>query len=124
MTALRALGKRLYKGRWGYFFILPNFAIFAIFFLVPVVWSMVLSLLDYQWWGTEFVGLRNYQSLLGDRIFWKSIVNTAYYTLGVITAVVSQGPIGFSTDLSFQNQSKRSLGRFLSSPLHQQSSSP
>lgn len=84
MTALRELGKRLYKGRWGYFFILPNFAIFTIFFLVPVVWSMVLSLLDYQWWGTEFVGLRNYAQVFNDRIFWKAVVNTAYYTFGVV----------------------------------------
>ena len=83
-----------------FFFILPNFAIFAIFFLVPVVWSMVLSLLDYQWWGTEFVGLRNYQSLLGDRIFWKSIVNTAYYTLGVVPLWLAKAPLVSAPDLS------------------------
>jgi len=44
----------------------------------------VLSLLDYQWWGTEFVGLRNYAQVFNDRIFWKAVVNTAYYTFGVV----------------------------------------
>lgn len=84
MAALRQLGRSISKNRWGYFFILPNFIFFFIFFLVPVVWSMVLSFLDYQWWGIEFVGLRNYLEVFQDRIFWKALGNTAYYTLGVV----------------------------------------
>lgn len=84
MTAIAQFGKKIYKARWSYFFILPNFAIFAAFFLLPVGWSMVLSLLDYQWWGIEFVGLANYAAVFANSLFWKSLGNTLYYTLGVV----------------------------------------
>lgn len=84
MVALRQFGKRVFRARWAYFFVLPNFAIYAVFFLIPVLWSMVLSLLDYQWWGVEFVGLANYTKVFADPIFWKAVVNTAYYTSGVV----------------------------------------
>lgn len=84
MVALRQFGKRVLKARWAYFFILPNLLLYAVFFLLPVAWSMVLSFLDYQWWGIEFVGLANYTKVFKDPIFWKAVVNTAYYTLGVV----------------------------------------
>ncbi|MCK9526305.1 MAG: sugar ABC transporter permease [Limnochordia bacterium] len=84
MVALRQFGKNVVKERWAYFFIFPHFALYALFFLVPVIVSMVLSLLDYQWWGVEFVGLANYTKAFADPIFWKSVVNTAYYTLGFV----------------------------------------
>ncbi|HKM42713.1 MAG TPA: sugar ABC transporter permease [Limnochordia bacterium] len=84
MATLRQFGNRVYKARWAYFFILPNLLLYAVFFLVPVAWSMVLSFLDYQWWGIEFVGFSNYSKVFADPIFWKALVNTAYYTLGVV----------------------------------------
>jgi multiple sugar transport system permease protein len=84
LVALRQFGKRVLKARWAYFFILPNLLLYAVFFLLPVAWSMVLSFLDYQWWGIEFVGLANYTKVFKDPIFWKAVVNTAYYTLGVV----------------------------------------
>ena len=84
MAALRQFGKRVFKARWAYFFVLPNFAVYTVFFLIPVLWSMVLSLLDYQWWGMEFVGLANYSKVFANPIFWKALVNTANYTFGVV----------------------------------------
>lgn len=76
--------KRIFKERWGYYFILPSFVLYATFFLFPVLWSMVLSALDYGWWGTTFVGFDNYRSVFEDRIFWIGLKNTIYYTLGVV----------------------------------------
>lgn len=81
---LPELAKEVYKERWGYYFILPSFILYAIFFLFPVLWSMVLSFLDYGWWGTTFVGLDNYRDVFGDRIFWIGLRNTVYYTVGVV----------------------------------------
>lgn len=81
---LQGLAKEVVKQRWGYYFILPSFVLYAIFFLFPVLWSMVLSFLDYGWWGTTFVGLDNYRSVFSDRIFWIGLRNTVYYTLGVV----------------------------------------
>lgn len=81
---LQGLAKEVVKQRWGYYFILPSFVLYAIFFLFPVLWSMVLSFLDYGWWGTTFVGLDNYRSVFSDRVFWIGLRNTVYYTLGVV----------------------------------------
>jgi len=76
--------RRLYKDRWGYAFIAPSFALFAVFFLIPVVWGGYLSLLDYQVFNREWVGLQNYGEILHDSIFWLSLRNTALYTLGIV----------------------------------------
>ena len=80
----RALGREIVAQRWGYFFILPSLAMYSVFFLIPVIWSMVLSFMDYQWWGTSFTGLTNYRLIFEDRIFWLAMRNTVYYTLGVV----------------------------------------
>ena len=76
--------RRLYKDRWGYAFIAPSFALFAVFFLVPVVWGGYLSLLDYQVFNKEWVGLQNYKEIAHDSVFWLSLRNTALYTLGLV----------------------------------------
>ncbi len=76
--------RRLYKDRWGYAFIAPSFVLFAVFFLVPVVWGGYLSLLDYQVFNKEWVGLQNYKEIAHDSVFWLSLRNTALYTLGIV----------------------------------------
>lgn len=76
--------KTVIKERWGYYFILPSFILYSVFFLFPVLWSMVLSFMDYGWWGTSFIGLENYRTVFNDRIFWIGIRNTIYYTAGVV----------------------------------------
>ena len=76
--------RRLYKDRWGYAFIAPSFVLFAVFFLVPVVWGGYLSLLDYQVFNKEWVGLQNYKEIVHDSVFWLSLRNTALYTLGIV----------------------------------------
>lgn len=76
--------RRLHKGRWGYTFIAPSFALFALFFLIPVVWGGYLSLLDYQVFSKQWVGLQNYFEIFKDSIFWVSLKNTALYTLGIV----------------------------------------
>ncbi|HOI38858.1 MAG TPA: sugar ABC transporter permease, partial [Bacillota bacterium] len=81
---MQTVMRRLYKDRWGYAFIAPSFALFAVFFLIPVVWGGYLSLLDYQVFNREWVGLQNYREILHDSIFWLSLRNTALYTLGIV----------------------------------------
>ncbi|MGI6130851.1 MAG: carbohydrate ABC transporter permease [Bacillota bacterium] len=81
---MQTVMRRLYKDRWGYAFIAPSFALFAVFFLVPVVWGGYLSLLDYQVFNKEWVGLQNYREIARDSVFWLSLRNTALYTLGLV----------------------------------------
>jgi multiple sugar transport system permease protein len=69
----------------AYSFVAPNFLGFAIFTLVPLVSAFVLGFT--QWDGAhpiEFVGFANFARLLGDGKFWRSFLNTALYTTGVV----------------------------------------
>ena len=81
---MASLWVRIKKDRWAYIFLLPSFIFFATFFLFPVVWSIILSFVDYQVWGASFAGLDNYREILVDRIFWISLRNNFFYALGVV----------------------------------------
>ena len=71
--------------RLGYAFLAPSFLVLLIFIFVPLAFSLYLSF--HQWNVISsvkpFVGLANFEALLGDRLFWKAFVNTAVYTLHV-----------------------------------------
>ncbi len=59
-------------------FLLPASALYLVFFLVPTIQALVYSFYDWSGFGSDmrFVGLANFQELLGDRLFWKSMGNT------------------------------------------------
>ncbi|MBL8134153.1 MAG: sugar ABC transporter permease, partial [Anaerolineae bacterium] len=58
--------------------ILPSFVLYLIFFIVPTVQALIYSLYDWSGFGAapQFIGLSNFQELLNDRVFWRSISNT------------------------------------------------
>ena len=60
----------------GYTFILPNFLGFAIFILIPVVFTLVLSIMDWDGFNAmKFVGFGNFEEIFTDyrfsSAFWK-----------------------------------------------------
>lgn len=67
----------------GYSFILPNLIGYAIFVFIPVIFSFILSVM--KWDGSrapmEFVGLKNFAQIFGDRIFVQSFIHTIQYAL-------------------------------------------
>jgi len=64
-----------------YFFVSPFFILFFIFFLLPSLAALVLGFFRWSSLGTpEFFGLRNYERLFADPIFWKSVKNTLFYS--------------------------------------------
>ena len=74
-----------------YLFISPFFVGYAIFFLLPVIQSLLLSF--YRQVGLNnaprFIGFDNYIRLLTkDPLFIKSLTNTTYYALGSILVIV------------------------------------
>ncbi|ROT32945.1 carbohydrate ABC transporter permease [Micromonospora sp. HM5-17] len=79
--------QRSYRlGRWDityspYLYVAPFFILFGVFGLFPVLYTVYVSLFDYELLsGTkEFVGLENYRVLLEDSQFW----NAAYNTVGI-----------------------------------------
>lgn len=74
MRRTRTIG----QDRVGLLFVAPFFVVFAVFGLFPLVYTAWVSL--HEWTllaGNEgFIGLANYQELLGDSSFWRAVVNT------------------------------------------------
>ncbi len=66
----------------GFLYISPWIFGFLIFTVGPMIASGYLSLTDYNI-VTEprFAGFSNYEYMFEDRLFWKSIENTLYYTV-------------------------------------------
>jgi multiple sugar transport system permease protein len=69
----------------AYSFIAPNFIGFAVFTLVPLVFALLLSFMN--WDGAnpiQFAALGNFARLFTDPVFWRALWNTIIYTLGVV----------------------------------------
>ena len=69
--------------RWavGYLFVLPITLFFAVFVAFPFLRSFYLSLTEWSGFTSpRFIGLRNFQSLADDPVFWKALRTTIIYT--------------------------------------------
>jgi multiple sugar transport system permease protein len=78
----------------AYLFVLPSFVGFLVFLVVPMIASLGLSFYDWELLRPpRFSWLQNYQTLLNDRLFRQVLLNTAYYTVGLVplNIVVSLG---------------------------------
>ena len=75
---------------WALLFVGPNFVLFAIFILLPVVAAFALSLFDWNMIADpRFIGLRNYADIAGDPRALNSIIKTVYLVvIGVIPTVL------------------------------------
>lgn len=69
--------KKIDKRAYGYLFVSPFFISFFIFGLGPIIYSFYLSFTDWSGFNQpSFIGWANYQRLLQDGLFFKSIYNT------------------------------------------------
>ncbi|MBN1516634.1 sugar ABC transporter permease [Candidatus Sumerlaeota bacterium] len=72
-----SLKQRIWTNRHFYLFISPFFIIFGIFGLYPLIYSFVLSFME--WDGLTkpvYVGLSNFATLFHDPPFYRSLLNT------------------------------------------------
>jgi multiple sugar transport system permease protein len=78
-------------------FLTPAMIIIGFFFLLPAAAAFVLSLTDFDIYALgdvrniRLIGLRNYQDLLHNAVFWRALLNTIYFTLvgGPLTVIVA-----------------------------------
>ena len=84
MTRRDSTIKRIIKARWAYFFVAPAMIHFAVFNVYPILSTVYLSFVRFNLQGNTWVGLQNYQVAMNDPIFWKSLANTALYTMVVV----------------------------------------
>ena len=81
----RAAGARPLEPGWA--FVAPALVLIAVFFVVPVVASVVLSLTDFDIYAVasranlRVVGLENYRRLVGDPLFWVALRNTFVFVV-------------------------------------------
>jgi multiple sugar transport system permease protein len=76
--------------RAAWWFIAPAIIVLTVFFFLPVLGALVMSLTDFDLYALSnfdnlrFIGFENYRRLLGEPLFWKALGNTLYFVaLGV-----------------------------------------
>ena len=73
------------RGAW--LFLAPALVVLGVFFLLPVLAALALSLTDYDLYALadlrnlRFVGLHNYWELLHRPLFWTALGNTFYFVV-------------------------------------------
>jgi multiple sugar transport system permease protein len=73
--------------RTAWWFVAPALLVIGVFFVLPVVAALVMSLTDFDIYALadlgnlRFVGLRNYFRLLQTPLFWQALGNTLYFVV-------------------------------------------
>ena len=97
----------------GYVFLAPALIVIGVFFLLPVLAALILSLTDFDIYAVadagdaRFVGLANYARLLQNHDFWIALRNTLYFAL-------VGGPLTIATSLAAALLLNNKLVRFRS----------
>ena len=75
---------------WGWVFVFPALVLFLITVLLPTIVGFIMSF--YKWsLGArvkQWIGFENFINLAKDQLFFKSLLNTFYYTLVSVPAAI------------------------------------
>ena len=85
------------KVRTAWLFLAPALGLIGLFFFLPVIAGLLLSLTDFDIYAigapetARFVGLKNYAATLSSPLFWQAVKNTFYFVLvgGPLSVLVS-----------------------------------
>lgn len=69
-----------------YLFVLPFVITLLVFWAVPIARSFMMSFQELLYGQTNFIGLKNYERMVGDRVFWQAVGNSFRYM--VLTLVL------------------------------------
>lgn len=82
------------SGITPYIMILPAYAVYLLFVLVPVFAGLAFSFINYDFYKKmDFVGLKNYIDLAHDAEFVRSVFNTLYYAFFTIIPTLAIGVV-------------------------------
>jgi len=74
--------KKLKSALTGFLYLTPALLILLIFRIIPIFFSVRISLYDWGMAGArQFLGLTNYFRVLQDPVFWQSLLNTFWYAI-------------------------------------------
>jgi len=86
---VEALPGRLSRGLLPYAFLLPAIALIGLLLVYPLVQTINYSFANND--STAYVGLDNYQTVLGSSDFWSAILNNVLWLILVPAATVAMG---------------------------------
>ncbi|GAA1735580.1 sugar ABC transporter permease [Microbacterium paludicola] len=69
-----------------YLFVLPFVITLLVFWAVPIARSFMMSFQELLYGQANFIGLKNYERMVGDRVFWQAVGNSFRYM--VLTLVL------------------------------------
>ena len=105
----------LYSKRLApYLFILPFLVTLAVFWVVPLGRSFVMSTQEVLYGQATFIGLGNYERLWGDRIFWQALFNSLRYMVLTLVLLIPI-PLALAALVSSNIGSARIKGFFKAS---------
>ena len=99
------------SARAGWIFVAPALIVLGLFFFLPVLAALLMSLTDFDLYALSdfdnlrFIGLHNYTQLLGEPLFWKALGNTFYF-------VVLGAPLSIGVSLGAALLVNSKLARF------------
>ena len=86
------MAKFLKRYRYPYLFIMPFFILFLVFQLVPNLWTVYISLTEWNGIGEpRFTGAQNYSMLFKDYMFWDALKNTVIYWITGVILILALG---------------------------------
>ena len=75
----------------GYLYLAPAAVLLVAFHIYPLFYGAYVSLFRWGLTREAFVGLSNYRALLHDADFWRALLVTTYYVIGVVPAEIVLG---------------------------------
>src|SRR5919106_6012644 len=80
-TSVARQRRRTRKSPYPYWFYLPAFAVFFVFFLLPTFSSFYYSLTRWTLFDAEFIGLDNFKRFFDEPALTKGLTNTLIYAV-------------------------------------------
>src|SRR5467141_4130297 len=84
--------RTVFKSRWlPYLLVFPQMAVTVMFFFWPALKSLQLSVYRVSPFGDTmtFIGLENFTKLLGDPEYYRTVVNSFVFSVGVTVLAVA-----------------------------------
>jgi putative chitobiose transport system permease protein len=81
-----------------YLFLIPALLILGLTVFYPALQAFFLSFTQYEYDITQpplWIGFKNFQRLIADPVFWKTLKNTVIYLIGVVPILVI-APLGLA----------------------------
>lgn len=98
MTIGQSLKKKTLVQLTPYLFLLPALTVLGIAVFYPAFQAFSLSFTQYDLDLTQtpqWIGLKNFQTLLTDKVFWQTVRNSLFYLIGAVPVLVTV-PLGLA----------------------------